>query len=84
MMKSSSLKAAYLKQRAGLSAGARNVLADDYEEEFDEIESLPFDPEHDEDDRDPEPERRPSPEHAQGRRSGHLGRSSERSGKIRI
>lgn len=79
MMKSSSLKAACLRRRAGLAASARKICADDEEEELDEIESLPPDAEHDEDDRDPEPERRLSPEHAQERRSSRAGGHEDKS-----
>jgi hypothetical protein len=69
MMKPTSPKSDQLKQRAGVSAGLRHAAADEYEEELDAVESLPFDAEHDEDDRDPEPERRPYSEHAQERRA---------------
>lgn len=69
MMKPAHPKSACLRQRIGLTDSSRHVAADGYEEEFDDIESLPFDGEHDEDDRDPEPERRPYEEHAQVRPS---------------
>lgn len=76
-------KSDYLRQHAGLTASASNTAADGYEEELDDIESLPFDAEHDEDDRDPEPERRPYAEHAQVRRATR-NRSSAREDKSRI
>lgn len=81
MMKIPSPKSGYLKERTGLAADTGNAGADDYEEEYDRIESLPFDAEHDEDDRDPDPERRPYSEHAQERRSY---RAARREGKSRI
>lgn len=81
MMKSSRPKSGYLKARTGIAADTGNGGADDYAEEYDRIESLPFDAEHDEDDRDPEPERRPYSEHAQERRSY---RAARREGKSRI
>ncbi|TCS35600.1 hypothetical protein EDC30_11068 [Paucimonas lemoignei] len=82
MTKISRPKADYLKARTGIAAGSRNGKADEYEEEYDEIESFPFDAEHDEDDRDPEPERRPYSEHAQERRRAN--RASRRDDKSRV
>lgn len=49
---------------------AGRACADGDDEEFDEIESLPRDAEHVEDEIDPDPDRHPAPsEHAQERRS---------------
>lgn len=57
-----------LPRRSGHRPG--RARADGNEEEFDEIESLPRDAEHIEDDQDPDPERYPAlSEHAQERRA---------------
>ncbi|RJG02704.1 hypothetical protein [Noviherbaspirillum sedimenti] len=57
-------------QRRHRAQRSGRACTDDDDEELDEVESLPRDAEHDEDEIDPDPDRHPAPsEHAQERHS---------------